>query len=297
MRFDTIIIGGGFAGLAAATYLGRARRKVLVLDTGKTRNRFSPASHGFLGHDGRAPRDILAEAKQQLEAYPSVAIRQSAAMSAERIDGGFAVGLEDGERVSARRLILSYGLRDSLPQIPGLEKRWGVSVLHCPYCHGFEYGDRPLGVLYRNEMSLHQAQLITEWGPTTLFMNGNALPEEQGVQLAQAAVRVEYAPVAALVGKETKLSSLRLEDRRNVPLEALYLVPQSTHSSPLAGQLGLDIIETPMGPQIVTDETRMTTQAGIYAAGDIARAPHSISWAVADGVTAATAAHRSLVFE
>lgn len=218
-------------------------------------------------------------------------------MSAERIDGGFAVGLEDGERVSARRLILSYGLRDSLPQIPGLEKRWGVSVLHCPYCHGFEYGDRPLGVLYRNEMSLHQAQLITEWGPTTLFMNGNALPEEQGVQLAQAAVRVEYAPVAALVGKETKLSSLRLEDRRNVPLEALYLVPQSTHSSPLAGQLGLDIIETPMGPQIVTDETRMTTQAGIYAAGDIARAPHSISWAVADGVTAATAAHRSLVFE
>lgn len=296
MQFDTIIVGGGFAGLAAATYLGRARRRVIVLDTGKPRNRFSPASHGFLGQDGRAPQDILSDARQQLNTYRSVTIRQAAAQQAKRIEGGFDVQMEDGEVVAARTLILAYGLRDSLPDIPGLANRWGISVLHCPYCHGFEYNDQSLGVLYRNEMSVHQAQLISEWGPTTLFLHGCILAEELETQLTQRGVRIERSRITALEGADRALSAARLEQGNTVPLDALYLAPESSHASPLAEQLGLQVNDTMMGPIIATDEFRMTTEPGIFAAGDIARAPHGVSWAAADGVTAGTAAHRTLVF-
>lgn len=296
MQFDTIIVGGSFAGLAAATYLGRARRRVLVLDTGKPRNRFSAASHGFLGQDGRSPLDILTDARQQLEAYPTVQFRAAKAEGAHREGDGFAVSLSGGETLHACTLLLSFGLRDSLPDIPGVADRWGQSVLHCPYCHGFEFSDRPLGVLYRHDMSLHQAQLIAEWGPTTLFLDGAKLTGEQAKLLALRGVRVEATPVRALEGEGFELSSVLLNNGKRIPVEALYLIPQSIHSSPLADQLGLDITDTVMGPIVATDENKMTSMAGVFAAGDIARAPHSVSWAVADGVTAGTALHRALVF-
>lgn len=173
MNYDTIIVGGSFAGLAAATYLGRARRHVLVLDTGRPRNLFAATSHGFLGQDGRTPMDILSDARNQLGTYPSVEIAENEALVARKLDTGFEVELADGKCVAAQTLILAFGLHDTLPDIPGLSNRWGTSVLHCPYCHGFEFSDRQLGVLYRSEMSIHQAQLITEWGPTTLFLNGH----------------------------------------------------------------------------------------------------------------------------
>ncbi|WP_417260179.1 NAD(P)/FAD-dependent oxidoreductase [Celeribacter sp.] len=296
MKYDTIIVGGGFAGLAAATYLGRARRRVLVLDTGCPRNRFSAASHGFLGQDGRAPMDILSDARNQLATYPTVDIANDEAVAARKLDAGFEVDLADGNRISSPTLILAHGLHDTLPEIPGLSDRWGNSVLHCPYCHGFEFSDRHLGVLYRNEMSIHQAQLITEWGPTTLFLNGHTVAKEHLDVLEQRHVRIETETVTALNGSGTDLSSLTLDGGRDVAIEALYIAPQSSLSSPLANQLGANITETVMGPMIVTDDSKMTSVSGLFAAGDIARAPHSVSWAVGDGVTAGTAAHRALVF-
>ncbi|EEB82389.1 NAD(P)/FAD-dependent oxidoreductase [Roseobacter sp. GAI101] len=296
MKHDTIIVGGGFAGLAAATYLGRARRRVLVLDTGRPRNRFSVASHGFLGQDGRGPMDILGDARNQLGSYPTVEIAHDEAVAAQRLDAGFKVDLANGKRISAPTLILAFGLQDTLPEIPGLSDRWGNSVLHCPYCHGFEFSDRQLGVLYRTEMSIHQAQLITEWGPTTLFLNGHTLAKEHLDALNQRHVRIEADIVAALNGSGTDLSSIALDGGREVAIEALYIAPQSSLSSPLANQLGANITETVMGPVIDTDDTKMTSVPGLFAAGDIARAPHSVSWAVGDGVTAGTAVHRALVF-
>ena len=168
MQHDAIIVGGGFAGLAAATYLARARRNVRILDTGKPRNRFAEASHGFLGQDGSNPAEILAIARAQLQAYDSVELTDARASKARVIEDGFAVSLADGEEITARKLILAFGLHDELPDLPGMQERWGKTVLHCPYCHGFEFRDRQLGVLYRTPMSVHQAQLITEWGPTKL---------------------------------------------------------------------------------------------------------------------------------
>jgi thioredoxin reductase len=296
MKHDAIIVGGGFAGLAAATYLARARRSVRVLDTGKPRNRFADASHGFLGHDGSDPRHILATARKQLLAYPSVDLIEAEASFAQADGEGFSVLLGTGEQIEARKLILAFGLRDELPNLPGLEERWGKTVLHCPYCHGIEFSDEELGVLYRTSMSVHFAKLITEWGPTTLYLNGAELAEGEAAALAERGVKVEPAPVARLVGERSGLSAVELVDGRQSPLAALYVAPRSCLASPLAEQLGAEIEEGPLGPTIRTDGDKMTSVPGLYAAGDIARAPHSVSWAVADGVTAGTSAHRALVF-
>lgn len=296
MRHDTIIVGGGFAGLASATYLGRARRNVVVLDTGKPRNRFTTASHGFLGQDGTAPLQILATARQQLRAYPTVQIIEAEASAAYLRGDGFVVHLATGGQIEARTLILAFGLRDTLPEIPGVTERWGKTVLHCPYCHGFEFSDRPLGVLYRTVMSIHQALLIAEWGPTTLFLNGFHLHAEHVEALARRGVGIEPEPVTRLEGNGTALSAVKLKNESYREIEALYLSPVSRLSSPLAEQLDVQVVDEPLGPLIRTDENKMTTVNGVYAAGDIARAPHSVSWAVADGVTAGTAAHRALVF-
>ncbi|HEY0928875.1 MAG TPA: NAD(P)/FAD-dependent oxidoreductase [Gemmatimonas sp.] len=293
---DVIVVGGGFAGLAAATYLARARRKVLVLDTGKPRNRFAHASHGFLGQDGRNPMDILADARAQLLSYWNVQVLHDEATSARPTDNGFAVTLASGQEQVASKLLLAFGLHDTLDNIPGLQERWGRSVLHCPYCHGIEFSDRPLGVLYRTPMSAHQALLIAEWGPTTLYLNGATLEAEDAEKLAARGVAVEPARVTRLVGEDDALLAIELEGERHRAIEALYVAPQSTLSSPLAMQLGLGIDDGPMGEMIRTDNHRMTTLDGVYAAGDIARAPHSVSWAVADGVTAGTSIHRNLVF-
>lgn len=296
MQHDVIIVGGAFAGLAAATYLARARRRVYVIDAGQPRNRFADASHGFLGFDGSDPLSILATARDQLAAYLSVTMIEGQATEARALRDGFAVSLSTGEEILARKAILAFGLRDALEPIPGLQERWGKTVLHCPYCHGFEFADRPLGVLFRTPMSAHQACLITEWGPTTLFLNGAELDSESADMLARYGVTVEPGKLKRLTGEGTALSAIEFEDGRARPVEALYVAPQSSLASPIAEQLGAAIDDGPMGPVIRTDADKMTTVPGLYAAGDIARAPHTVSWAVADGVTAGTAAHRALVF-
>ncbi|TAJ91738.1 MAG: NAD(P)/FAD-dependent oxidoreductase [Reyranella sp.] len=296
MQHDAVIVGGAFAGLAAATYLARARRRVCVVDAGQPRNRFAEASHGFLGSDGSDPSSILARARAQLAAYPSVTFVEGEASGASVRGDGFAVALAGGEEIAARKAILAFGLRDALDPIPGLKERWGRTVLHCPYCHGFEFSDRPLGVLYRTPMSVHQACLVAEWGPTTLFLNGAAIDSESAGRLARHVVTVEPRKVARLVGDGGALSGIEFEDGRVRALAALYVAPQSCLASPIAGQLGAAIDEGPAGPIIRTDADRMTSVPGLYAAGDIARAPHSVSWAVADGVTAGTSLHRALVF-
>lgn len=295
--FDVVVIGGGYAGLTAATYLVRSRRHVCVIDNRRPRNRFAAASHGFLGHDGASPVEILERARDQLHNYPLICTIEGEAVRAEPAGSGFTVHLADGEQVSGRRIILAFGLTDNLPVIDGLSERWGKSVFHCPYCHGLEYSDRRLGVLYRLPMSVHQAMLVAEWGPSTLFLNGATLDAESADALAARGIAIDRGAVAGLSGDGESLAAVLLEDGRSCPVEALYVAPRSTLSSPIAAQLGCAIEHSDLGEMIVTDDNRQTTAPGVYAAGDIARAPHTIAWAVADGVTAATAAHRSLIFE
>ncbi|MEH3143997.1 MAG: NAD(P)/FAD-dependent oxidoreductase [Methylobacterium frigidaeris] len=297
MPFDVIVVGGSFAGLAAAIYIARGRRSVCVVDAGSPRNRFAAASHGFLGQDGSDPRTMLAQARGQLAAYPQATIVEDQAVDI-RAGRDFTVTLVSGQTLDAARLVLAYGITDVLPEIQGLAERWGKSVLHCPYCHGYEFADGKLGVLAVSPLSAHQALLIAEWGPTTLYLNGGDMPDEATcARLARRGVGIEPAPVAALLGEGGTLTGLRLADGRMAAVDALYLAPRTRMNSPLAERLGCALDEGPFGPVIRTDAAKLTTVAGVYAAGDIARAPHSVSWAVADGVTAGISVHQSLAFQ
>lgn len=298
MLHDAIVVGGSYAGLSAAIHIARARRSVCVIDAGEPRNRFAAASHGFFGQDGSDPRAMIATARAQLRAYPSVAFVQGEAVNARAADGGFAVTLATGETIEAAKLVLAFGISDILPDLPGLAERWGKSVLHCPYCHGFEYVGQRLGVLQVAPMSAHQAMLIADWGPTTLFLNGGDMPDQATrAKLVERGVVIEPAPIAALEGKGETLASLRLSNGNAVGLDALYLAPRSRLNSPIAEQLGCALDDGPFGPVIRTDTAKLTTVPGVYAAGDAARAPHNATWAAADGVTAGVSLHQSLVFE
>jgi len=298
MQYDAIVIGGSFAGLSAAIHIARARRSVCIIDAGHPRNRFADASHGLFGQDGNDPRAMIAAARAQVQRYPTVTIVSGEASSARPLDGGFEVTPKDGAPLTAARLALAFGISDVLPDLPGLADRWGKSVLHCPYCHGFEYAEGRLGVLRSTPMSAHQALLIAEWGPTTLYLNGGEAPDDDvQAKLARRGVAIEPARIVALRGENRGLSSLLLQDGREAPIDALYVAPRSRLNSPIAAQLGCALDDGPFGPVIRTDANKLTTVPGVYAAGDIARAPHNASWAAADGVTAGVFLHQSLVFE
>ena len=297
MRHDAIVIGGSFAGLSAATYIARARRSVGVVDTGLPRNRFADHSHGFLSQDGSSPRAMLATARAQLAHYPTVTFINGEAITAAKAADGFVVTLGSGETLDSARLVLAFGISDELPAIPGLAERWGATVLHCPYCHGFEFSGRRLGVLYLTPKSIMQSMLISEWGPTTLFLNGSEEPDANAlVELSKRRVVIERTPVTSLHGDGATLSSIELADGRTSELDALYIGPRTHLNSTIPQQLGCELEEAPLGPIVRVDAERMTTVPGVYAAGDITRGAHTVTWAAADGVTAGLAVHRSLVF-
>lgn len=293
---DAIVIGGSFAGLAAALQLARARRRVLVVDAGLPRNRFAAHSHGFLGHDGRPPQEILDDAARQLLAYPTAAIRDDEADAFTGKDG-FFVNLGQGGQLRARRLVLAMGVVDELPPIAGMRERWGTTVLHCPYCHGFEVAGRALGVIANHARSAHQATLLPDWGRTTYFTQGIFEPDEhEAARLEARGVRIERTPVVELVGTAPALEAVRLSDGRLVPVGAVFTAPR-THLPPLAAKLGCALDEGAQGPYIRVDEWKQTTVPGVYAAGDVASAMHNVTLASAAGVLAGIGVHQSLVAE
>lgn len=292
--FDALVIGGSYAGLSAAMQLARARRRVCVVDAGAPRNRFAAASHGFFGQDGMAPLAMISAAREKLLAYPTVSFIAGRVVgaAAEEGGGGFAVVLDEGQVLRASKLVLAFGLIDRLPELPGLRERWGSRVLHCPYCHGYEQGGGPLGVLQVAAMSAHQALLIPDWGPTTFFLDGrDELDAATRSKLQQRGVQIEPAPLAGFED-----AGMRLADGRLLPLAALFVATRTEMASPIAEQLGCAFDEGPFGPVIRCDAGKMSTVAGVYAAGDIARVPHNATFASADGVLAGASLHQALVF-
>ena len=296
---DVLVIGGSFAGLSAAMQLARARRRVLIVDAGRPRNRFTHASQGFLGQDGRSPDAILETARSQVLAYPTASFSRDEATHAAPVGDGFQVALASGEAVRARRLVLAIGVIDDLPDIPGLRERWGRTVLHCPYCHGYETRDRRLGILAAGEASMHQALLLPDWSSdVTLFTNGAFEPsEEQHSSLVARGIRIEARLVSSLEGAGDSLAGVRVRGpggEELVTIDALFTASRTRMASPLAEQLGCEFDDGPFGPVIRTDGKKATTVPGVYAAGDAAREPHNATFASADGVMAGISAHQSL---
>lgn len=296
-HYDVIVVGGSFAGLSAAMQLARARRRVLLIDAGRPRNRFASHAHGFFGQDGVPPAQVVSAATAQLLKYQTVTLIKGDAHRAYGEAGSFNVELADGSGATAERLILATGIRDELPPLPGLEARWGISVLHCPYCHGYEVGDQRIGVLATHPLSIHQALLIPDWGPTTWFTQGIVEPGAEDAALLQArGVVIERTPVVEVMGDAPVTDGLRLVDGRVISIDALFVGARTEMASDLAEQLGCAIDEGALGPVIRVTDFKETSVPGVFAAGDASTAMTNATFASASGVAAGIGAHRSLIF-
>ncbi|MBC8101729.1 MAG: NAD(P)/FAD-dependent oxidoreductase [Cytophagales bacterium] len=297
-EYDAIVVGGSYAGLSAAMQLARARRRILILDGGRPRNRFAPTSHGFFGQDGLSPGKMIETARRQVMAYPTVRFQQAEATLATREKDGFLLAFGGDHAARGKRLVLATGVKDDLPTIPGLQELWGTGVAHCPYCHGYEVADRKLAVLGVNGPAVHQALLLRDWsGDVTLLTNGGEdLTKDDQDRLRDRGVKIEKASVSRLIAKGQELEAVEFADGRRLPFGGMFLPSRWSLTSPLAEQLGCEIEQGAFGPMIKTDAFKKSTVEGIYAAGDAARAMHSATLASADGVIAGAAAHQSLVF-
>jgi thioredoxin reductase len=248
---DVIIIGGSFAGLAAALQLGRARRKVTV-------------------HDHKPPLDILAEARQQLARYPAIRLVNARADSVSGAIDDFSVLTADGESLGARRLILSYGVVDQMPDVPGFAKGWGTSIVPCPYCDGFEVADQHWGLVWSGPQSMNQVRLFHDWTDTlTVLTDGHELPSDIRVDLARRKISVVDGRIAEVARHGDHNAIVLLDTGSKVAVDILFAHPRNKPSASLHESLGLATVDTPLGIVLKVDERRETSMPGIYAAGDL----------------------------
>ncbi|WP_372027680.1 NAD(P)/FAD-dependent oxidoreductase [Tistrella mobilis] len=294
---DVIIIGGSFAGLAAALQLGRARRKVTVLDTGLQRNRFAGRSHGMLGHDDKPPSAILAEARQQLARYPAIKMVNTRAESISGTIDNFSVLTEGGERLNARRVILSYGVVDQMPDVPGFAENWGTSVIPCPYCDGFEVADQHWGLVWSGPQSMNQVRLFHDWTDRlTVFGNGHDITPDIRADLAGRQVPIVDGRIKEIARHGSHGGTIKLDTGPDVAVDILFAHPRNKPSASLHESLGLATVNTPTGIALKTDERRETSSPGIYAAGDLANPGiPSVTTAAWQGAMAGIFAQQSML--
>jgi thioredoxin reductase len=289
-EWDCVIVGGGAAGLSAGLVLGRARRRTLLLDVGGQSNRFAEGIGGLLGNDRRPPAEFYAAGRAELSAYADVELRELEALDGERRPGGFALRLADGAEIEARTVLLATGMDYRYPQVPGARERWGRSVFHCPFCHGWEVRGRELAVLGSDAMAVHRALLLRSWsGSVTLLSDGGEVASEDAERLAAAGVEVDDRAVASLEGPGSDLTAVVFEDGSERALRGLLVGVTLHRRSELPDRLGAT--RAPASPlsadAIEVDAMGNTGVPGLYAAGDLlARAP-SVPNAISSGHFAA----------
>lgn len=293
---DVIIIGGSYSGLAAGMALGRSLRQVLILDSGKPCNRQTPHSHNFLTQDGKSPGEISVLARQQVEAYATVTYRNDLVTSAKRTPKGFVVETAGGEIYQTKKMILATGIKDILPPIEGFSECWGISVLHCPYCHGYEVRNQNTGVLGNGEKAYEFLRLISHWtNKLTLFTDGTStLSVEQRTRLRQKNIPVIETPVERLDQINGQLEQVIFTDGSSMALQTLYAPRPFEHHSDLAVLLGCEI--TADG-YIRTDASLRTSVPGVYACGDMVTQNRTVANAVASGTTAGMMLNKEMIIE
>lgn len=294
---DVIIIGGSFAGLAAALQLGRARRKVTVLDTGLPRNRFAGRSHGLLGHDHKPPFDILAEARRQLARYPAIRLVDARAESVSGAIDDFSVVTDDNESLGARRLILSYGVVDQMPDVPGFAEGWGTSIVPCPYCDGFEVAGQHWGLIWSGPQSHNQVRLFHDWTDTlTVLTDSHEIPSDIRADLARRKISVVDGRITEIGHHGSHSAIVLLDTGSKVSVDILFAHPRNKPSASLHESLGLATVDTPLGIALKVDERRETSMPGIYAAGDLANpGMPSVTVASSQGALAGISAQQSML--
>ena len=292
-RYDVVVIGGGAAGLSAALVLARARRTVAVVDAGAPRNAPAAHMHGFLSRDGLPPQDLLAVGRDEMTSCGGTLIDGSVAATTRCADGGFEVRLDDGSVLAARRVLVATGLHDVLPDIPGVRERWGRDLLHCPYCHGYEVRDQPLGVLGGTTEAVQHAQLVRQWSSdVVLFPHTDTPTAHQREQLAAREIRVVEGTVQRLLVEDDQLTGVELEHGRVVRRTAVFVRPRFVPSTDLLVSLACDLDDDGW---VRTDAVGRTTVPGVSVAGNVANPRAQVITAAGEGSSAAIALNADLV--
>lgn len=293
-KFDAIIIGGSYAGLSAGMALGRSLRSVLIIDAGQPCNRYAPHSHNFITHDGESPAAIAQKAKEQVLKYPTITWLDGKAIDAAKIDEGFVIVTEAGESFSASKLLFATGVIDELPDTPGFAECWGKTIVHCPYCHGYELRGLETGVLLSNDIAAQMGQLIANWtDKLTIFTNGpSKIDSKDKVKLDEKGIKVIDKLVTGFIQQEGKLSAIQLDDKEEWPLQVVYSHPLRIQHTNLPEKLGCKLTEHDL---LEVNGFQQTTVPGIYAAGDNCTIFRAVSAAVANGTMAGAMINKELV--
>lgn len=295
-KFDAIIIGGSYAGLSAAMALGRSLREVLVIDSGKPCNRQTPYSHNFITHDGKPPADIAAEAKAQVLRYETVSFINDTAVSGSKEEDGFEIVTESGERFAGRKLLFATGLFDIMPDISGFAECWGISVVHCPYCHGYEIKNKPTGVLADGDMGFEFTKFIANWtNDLVLLTNGpSTLEDDQRQALQKKGIEIIEKEISGIEHDGGHIRQLRFADGSERSIAAIYARVAFRQHCTIPEELGCEITEQGF---LQIDDMHRTSVPGIYAAGDATTMFRSVSAAVAAGGRAVAMLNKELVDE
>lgn len=296
MDFDVIIIGGSYAGLSAALTLGRSLRKVLVIDDQQPCNAPTPHSHNFLTHDGEKPADISKKARLEVAKYLNINFLDTKAVSAYKKDDGFIVEVEHGAVFTSRKILLSSGLKDIMPDIKGFSNCWGVSVLHCPYCHGYEVKDQKIGLLMNGEHAFDMAKNLYNWNKELVVLtNGKAqFNEEQINKLKEKSIEIIEDELAEIVHKDGNLQRVVFKNGKDLSLVAMYARPEISQKGELFKQLNCELTEN---GTIKVDEFYRTPITGVFAAGDCASLFRTLGGVTAAGTMAAVMINKEMINE
>ncbi|MCW4468497.1 NAD(P)/FAD-dependent oxidoreductase [Flavobacterium sp. MFBS3-15] len=294
--YDVIIIGGSYSGLSAAMALGRTLRSVLIIDSGKPCNRFTPHSHNFITHDGAVPGDISAKAKEQVLTYPTVEFITDTATDAVKTGGGFMVTAASGTTYTAKKLLVATGVVDMMPDIKGFSECWAKSVVHCPYCHGYEIRGKKTAILANGDAAYHYALLVSQLTDgLSIYTNGKAeFTKEQLEKFGKNNIPVNEANIAELEHTDGYVTHIVFEDGSRQSIDAIYSKPVNVQHTDIPEKLGCTINESGL---IVVDETQRTNVAGVYASGDCTNGQRAVAIAVASGMKAGALINAELAAE
>ena len=290
---DVIIIGGSYAGLSAAMSLGRSLRKVLVIDSGQPCNAYTPHSHNFLTQDGNTPSAISALGRSQVERYKTVTFLDDLAIRVSGKDNAFEIEVQSGEQFGAKKIILATGIKDIFQDIPGLKACWGKSVVHCPYCHGYEYHRMKTAILASGENAIHYAVLVSNLTKDlTILTNGATnLSLEQASKIRAKGIQIIETPVREIIHTDGAVSSVAFQDAKTLPVDVVYFRPEFTHHTDIPVKLGCEF--TDQG-YLKIDSMQKTTVNGVFACGDNSSMMRSVANAVATGNFAGAVVNREV---
>jgi thioredoxin reductase len=295
-KIDVIIVGGSYAGLAAGMALGRALKNVLIIDAGNPCNKQTPHSHNFLTNDGKTPKEIASVAKQEVQMYPSVRFLAGWATAGIKTKDGFEIKTETGESFTSRKLIFATGIKDIMPSIAGFFETWGISALHCPYCHGYEVRHQKTGILANGDVGFELSSLISNWtNDLTLYTNGTStLTEQQRLKLESHNIQIEEGRIVQIENKNGYIQNLVFEDGSKAAAKALYTRLQFLQHSSIPKDLGCELTQE---GYIQIDPAQRTTVHGVYACGDNTTRMRTVASAVSMGTATGLMVNKDLIEE